>query len=298
MVRRELDRLSVPYVIFNQRHVDDYEFEYQVANGAIDGRLRLGEVSLPIAQITAVYCRLMDVDYLPELAGEIEDSPRRAYWRNIHAALDEWLEIMPGCVVNRSSAMASNFSKPFQAGVISRHGFMIPETLITNDPSQVESFIATHGRVIYKSISGVRSIVTEFSDLDRMRLELIRGCPVQFQERVDGIDVRVHVVGDALFATAVSSEATDYRYGSSTFGAEVTLEPIQIGTDLMDRCRMLTHALGLEVAGIDLRVAAGQAVYCFEVNPSPAFSYYESSTGQPIARALAEYMAASVGDEC
>jgi hypothetical protein len=33
--------------------------------------------------------------------------------------------------------------------------------------------------------------------------------------------------------------------------------------------------------------------YCLEVNPSPAFSYYEDSTGQPIAAALAAYLAAA-----
>jgi hypothetical protein len=33
-------------------------------------------------------------------------------------------------------------------------------------------------------------------------------------------------------------------------------------------------------------------VYCFEVNPSPAYSYYESHTGQPISAALARYLVA------
>jgi hypothetical protein len=32
-------------------------------------------------------------------------------------------------------------------------------------------------------------------------------------------------------------------------------------------------------------------VICFEVNPSPAFSYYERHTGQPIARELALWLA-------
>ena len=32
-------------------------------------------------------------------------------------------------------------------------------------------------------------------------------------------------------------------------------------------------------------------MYCFEVNPSPAFSYDEAHTGQPIAQAIARYLA-------
>jgi hypothetical protein len=32
-------------------------------------------------------------------------------------------------------------------------------------------------------------------------------------------------------------------------------------------------------------------VFCFEVNPSPGYSYFEANTGQPIARAVARYLA-------
>jgi glutathione synthase/RimK-type ligase-like ATP-grasp enzyme len=48
--------------------------------------------------------------------------------------------------------------------------------------------------------------------------------------------------------------------------------------------------LGLAFAGIDLKITPEKHVYCFEVNPSPAFSYYQSNTGQPIADAVAAYL--------
>jgi hypothetical protein len=34
--------------------------------------------------------------------------------------------------------------------------------------------------------------------------------------------------------------------------------------------------------------------FCFEVNPSPAFLYYQQATGQPIATAVAGLLAAAV----
>jgi hypothetical protein len=40
-----------------------------------------------------------------------------------------------------------------------------------------------------------------------------------------------------------------------------------------------------------LKVTQDNRVYCFEVNPSPAFSYYEANTGKPIAQAIAAYLA-------
>src|SRR5437899_2630061 len=93
-----------------------------------------------------------------------------------------------------------------------RHGFEVPDTLITNDPDLVNEFRARYGRIIYKSMSGVRSIVQVFGDDDLKRLQNIRWCPTQFQAFVEGTDVRVHVVGEQVFATGICSEATDYRY--------------------------------------------------------------------------------------
>ena len=49
--------------------------------------------------------------------------------------------------------------------------------------------------------------------------------------------------------------------------------------------------MGLAFAGIDLRSGADGRTYCFEVNPSPAYSYYESATDEPISERLGEYLA-------
>ena len=62
--------------------------------------------------------------------------------------------------------------------------------------------------------------------------------------------------------------------------------------EVEDRCRTAAVALQLPVAGIDLRRTPEGEWYCFEVNPSPAFSYYEDATGQPISAAVARLLAA------
>ena len=51
------------------------------------------------------------------------------------------------------------------------------------------------------------------------------------------------------------------------------------------------RGLGLDFAGIDLKLSPDGRVYCFEVNPCPAYSYYQDHAGQPIARAVAFYLA-------
>ena len=55
--------------------------------------------------------------------------------------------------------------------------------------------------------------------------------------------------------------------------------------------------LDLPLCGIDLKRAVDGTFFCFEVNPSPAYSYYQDQTGQPIADALVDYLAGTNEEE-
>lgn len=192
-------------------------------------------------------------------------------------------------VVNRPAAGRSNWSKPFQLGLIAAAGFTVPDTLVTTDPAAARDFLAEHERIVYKSVSGVRSIVATLDSAGADRLNNVAGGPVQFQQWIDGDDVRVHVVGERWFATAIDSAADDYRYASRT-GADVTMAPIEIPGELGERLVALARGMGLLVAGIDLRLTDGGEWFCLEVNPSPGFTFYEDATGQPIAEAIGDIL--------
>jgi glutathione synthase/RimK-type ligase-like ATP-grasp enzyme len=99
----------------------------------------------------------MDHRHLPECRTNLLIRRSSSIAANLFDTLTRWAEISPARVVNRVAPMGSNFSKPYQAQLIKRYGFEVPETLITNDPELVRAFRVRHGRVIYKSISGVRS---------------------------------------------------------------------------------------------------------------------------------------------
>jgi hypothetical protein len=290
-VARELDALELSYVWFNQRSFATISLELEVSGSKIGGELWVEGHSYGLKDFTGAYCRLMDDNLLPELETETLDSPKRNQARALHRALTDWSNLSPCRVVNRPSAQRSNCSKPYQYQLIAGYGFSIPDTLITNDPQLVKEFCDQHPKVIYKSMSGVRSIVRLMEPGDLSRLDDIRWCPVQFQQFIDGTDVRVHTVGDEIFATAISSRATDYRYGHTTGHLNVELFEVALPSDVCERCILLARGLGLDFAGIDLKLTPDGRVFCFEVNPSPAYSYYESCTGQPIARAVAVYLA-------
>jgi predicted ATP-grasp superfamily ATP-dependent carboligase len=289
MVREALAELDAPTIIFNQRDFAAAHFQFDLGQEQITGKLSVNGTRCDLSEVTGVYMRLIDEQALPEFRQLSPQSPERAQCRNLHDALLQWMEITPSRVINRCRPMASNSSKPYQAQLISQLGFSIPETLITNDPALVRDFYVQHRRVIYKSISGVRSIVQELTPGDLARLDQIRWCPTQFQAFVPGTNVRVHVIGREVFATSISTNATDYRYARRQ-GGETELTATVLSDDLSERCIRLAEALELPFAGIDLKVAPSGEVFCFEVNPSPGYTYYESHTGQPIAMAVARYL--------
>ncbi len=290
LVSEALESNGTRYVVLNQRKYSSMKMSLEINRGKPSGKLQLNGDSYSVDEFTGVFTRLMDYHHLPELKDAPETSPEVNFCRNLFDTLTRWAEITPARVVNRVAPMGSNFSKPYQAQLIKRYGFEVPETLITNDPELVRAFRARHGRVIYKSISGVRSIVQTLTDDDMTRIDNIRWCPTQFQAFVEGTNVRVHTVGDKVFATAIKTDATDYRYAHRQSGDYADLRPVDLADDLAEMCVKLAAGLGLAFAGIDLKITPENYVYCFEVNPSPAFSYYESQTGQPISRAVADYL--------
>lgn len=296
MVRQRLDDAGVPYVMLNQRDFASADIAFEVWNGRVTGRLELPGASYRLEDFHAIYTRLMDDRSLPELRHEPPDSLMRRHCRGFHEALTRWMEISPAIVMNRCAPMSTNSSKPYQAQLIQRLGFRTPETLITTDPAAVRAFAGRHPRVVFKSVSAARSIVRTLEPDDFERIENIRWCPTQFQEFVDGTNVRIHTVGGRVYATAVSTDATDYRYAKRQTGSHAELREVELSKQLSERCLALAAALELEFAGIDLKITPADDVYCFEVNPSPAFSYYESATGQPISEGVA--MALAQADQC
>lgn len=242
-------------------------------DGQVRGWIEPSGRRVPVASIRAMYTR-PQADPAPP--------PASAAFLGLAASVD-------AIVVNRPAAGRSNHAKPFQLGVIAAFGIAVPPTVVTTDPIVARAFLARHGRIIYKSISGVRSIVATLDEAEAGRLEGVRTGPVQLQRWIEGIDVRVHVVGRRWFATMIDSDAVDYRYASASHHHRrmfATTIPQALG----ERLVALASDMGLLLAGVDLRLTPEDEWYCFEVNPSPGFTFFEEATDQPIAAAVADLL--------
>jgi glutathione synthase/RimK-type ligase-like ATP-grasp enzyme len=240
-------------------------------------------------ELTGVYIRYLGPEgriSLPNIAP--------AAMPAVHCETDTGLMVMledlPCAVVNRLGGGISNNSKVYQALLLRQCGLLVPPTLVTNDPEAARQFYEDcRGEVIYKSLSGIRSVVRRLEPEQLSRLSLLRYGPAQFQSFIPGENVRVHTVGDRLFATRVHTEAVDYRYARRD-GHEVKMQPARLPPSVEDACLRVARELDLLLTGIDLKETPDGEYYCFEVNPCPGFLYYERYTGQPISTALADLL--------
>jgi glutathione synthase/RimK-type ligase-like ATP-grasp enzyme len=283
-VRQRLEEMGIRPAFIDQRHVPEYDFELETG---VDegGRITGPGCSVETDDVRAIYARPYSFADLDTLSGL---DPASAAWQRaagFEMSMLAWCDMTGALVVNRPASMGSNQSKPYQLDIIRKAGFRVPETLITTDPATAAAFRERHREVIYKSVSSWRSIVSRMSEQDLLRLDDVTCCPTQFQRFIEGTDYRVHVVNEVVYAHRIDCTDDDYRYSQQT-----RMEPVQLDGSLEKRCVALARELTLEFAGIDLRLSADGAWYCFEVNPSPGFTYFDGPSGA-ISLAVAQRLA-------
>lgn len=288
-----LTALGYPYRLLNLGLFPrGYRLSWRWADGAPSGTLEreggAGEAwRLELAELTGVFVRYVGLDGVMPFEG-LSEAQQQALVNECQGGLLALLEHLPCLVANRALPSLSNHSKPYQALLLRRAGFKTPPTLVTSDPDAARRFFEAHGgEVVFKSLSGLRSVVRKMTPSDLARLPRLRHGAAQFQAYLPGDNVRVHTVGKEVFATRIRSQAVDYRYARRQ-GHTAEMEADELPPALARACSSLAGDMGLVIAGIDLKQTPDGEWYCFEVNPCPGFAYFEQRTGQPISAALAE----------
>lgn len=293
LVYEALQTRGCPVVFLDQRDLEqtDVDFSFDPSQNPqeqMKGSLRVRGTTINFQDVRSIYMRPYHYCELPAV---VRAGPDSALWRHgmkTQAILESWADLFPALVIGRPEAMSCNASKPRQAARLASMGFNVPSTLITTDPDAAFDFWQEHTEVVYKSISGTRSIVSRLRPEHRARLDEVTSCPTQFQQYIRGVEYRVHVVGQKMFACRILCGEDDYRYAKD----EVPMEACELPRDIAERCRTAAAKLALPLAGIDLRCSVEGVWYCLEVNPSPGFSFFQWKTGQPIAEAIADLLEA------
>lgn len=236
-----------------------------------------------LAAYDSVWTRLIDIS---ERAPSDRLARRSA---GLYLALSQLLSRCPLPVMNPPLGGASGFSKLYHAASMAAWGWSIPRSCLTNSPTRASRFIdSCPGGVIFKGSSAVKTWATLYDASEHEeRLRHLRAAPVLFQERIDGPDVRVHVVGERLFAEAIESSRVDYRVSGGN-----TYQPIEVPAAIAGACLGLSRDCALPLVGIDFKVERASGEWYFlEANPMPCYEGYDRRAGGAISAAIAEWLA-------
>jgi len=179
-------------------------------------------------------------------------------------------------------------------------GLAIPRTLVTSDPDEARRFIDRPGdaATVFKTFSCTHQVWREtrlVGEPEREALDSVRLAPVIFQEYVPAeVDLRVTVVGTQVFAAAIHSADTDYPVDFRMSLGQAQVEAVDLPEAVSGRLLELMERLGIVYGAFDLRrTPEGEHVF-LEVNTAGEFLFIEERTGQPIAEAVAGWLAAGV----
>src|SRR5713101_10104544 len=147
-VKDALDVFGTPYFFLDQRDVAHTQVRFHVGR-TVSGILNNNGTTLCLEDVTAVYLRPHDTRRLPDVARAGENSSLWRHALRVDEMLLSWADLTPAAVLNRPTAAASNGSKPYQASLIRRQGFEVPDTLITTSAASLDSFRVQHGPIIF-----------------------------------------------------------------------------------------------------------------------------------------------------
>jgi len=193
--------------------------------------------------------------------------------------------------------------KAYHLGEAVACGFAVPPTLITTDPDRLLDFYEEHdGRVISKAVQmGMRGTrddpmgryTERITHRDLGYAAALRLAPMILQAYVrKDVEIRVTVVGDAVFPVEIDSQATNHtavdwrRYDLH----HTPHRPHRLPGDVADRCRTLVHRLGLSYGCLDLILTPEGRYVFLELNPNGQFDWLEMATGVPITAALTDLL--------
>ena len=221
--------------------------------------------------------------------------------------LNEWQEainglwqLLPVRWMNHPVRDEAAGRKAIQLRTAREVGLRVPRTVVTSDPGHARAFIESNlpGRTVYKTFSCTHEIWREtriVRDQDLSVLDAVRVAPTIFQEFVPAeADLRITVVGRQLFPAAIRFPDGDRPVDFRLNLGRASVEPCELPDGVAAALLALMDRLGLAYGAVDMRRTPDGDYVFLEVNTAGEFLFIEERTGQPIARALAEWLATPV----
>lgn len=207
-------------------------------------------------------------------------APEDDYW-SLLGDFFNFVALWEGAVLCPPSKQMPNESKLFQINNSLRkaaagHPSMsLGQSYVIKGSAQFFALKQDQSYVV-KSLSGVRSVVVDENDYQLWPVDGLNHVPVLFQKKVEGNDLRVHLIQGQLFAKrSHTKEKIDYRYDANFFQLS-DLE--NLDEALVHFCLSVAREEDNQLLGIDF-IQTDLGYVALEANPSPGWSAYHPFNG-------------------
>ncbi|WP_351227412.1 ATP-grasp ribosomal peptide maturase [Streptomyces sp. NPDC002133] len=291
MVVAKLHERGVPLVRLDPADVPgEAALSAEYVHGDFYGHLSMDGRLLSMGALRSIWVRRPGepAAHAPEPSEWLTAETEQALYGMLYSATARWM--------NHPSVSTQARCKPWQLSMAHRSGFAVPPTVITTFPRVARQFAAQYRDIVVKSASGPPvgdppvALPTTRIDQDTDFSGVAAGPTLLQQYIPKRADIRLTSVGSRLFAARKLSAAdqVDGRYGSTGHG----WEPAEIPGRIDRAVREYTSLAGLAYAAFDFAEDAEGVWWFLECNQGGQFGFIELETGQPIAEAVAAWLAA------
>jgi len=178
-------------------------------------------------------------------------------------------------------------------------GFLVPETLLSNDRKTIVEFASRFDKVAVKAQAAVRlerseGFATTFTqmctaeELAKQGASLARA-PVLVQPYLEKrMEIRATVVDSSVFLCEIDSQASERtRVDWRRYDFDRVAHRLIADDELERKLADFVEEAGLRYAAIDLLQTPTSEMYFLDLNPSGQFSWIEGLTGAPITDTIA-----------
>ncbi|MFS8201167.1 ATP-grasp ribosomal peptide maturase [Streptomyces sp. CWNU-52B] len=297
MVVAELDGDGVPVVRLDPADLPGpVALSGEYVRGGFRGHLSAGGRLVSMNGLRSVWVRRPGVpaSHSAEPSDWLTEESSQALYGMLRSTDARWM--------NHPDAAHRARHKPWQLHLAQRCSLPVPATLITTFPQAARDFAIRFPDLVVKPVSGAhpqeppRAVPTSRVAPDTDFAAVAFG-PTLFQRRVvKRADIRLTCVGDRLFAArkAVAPDAdpdeVDVRFATS----DALWRPVDTPSSIAAGVRAYLRDAGLAFGAFDFAEDTDGMWWFLECNQSGQFGFVQIDSGQPIAAAVADWLAAPV----
>ncbi|MFJ9755924.1 ATP-grasp ribosomal peptide maturase [Streptomyces sp. NPDC101149] len=294
MVVAELHLCSVPVMRLDPADVPGKAvLSADYAHGDFDGHLSVNGQVLSMGGLRSVWVRRPGepAAHASESSSWLTAETRQALYGMLYSAPTRWMN-------HPRNADQARY-KPWQLRIAHLSGFAVPPTVITTAPRVAQQFAEEYRDVVVKSASGpppgdpASALPTTL--VGPGAFSTVAAGPALLQRYVPkSADIRLTCVGPRLFGARKRSAPgqVDGRYGDTGHAWQTTPVPDRIVKSVQEYLALS----GLAYAAFDFAEDEDGLWWFLECNQAGQFGFVELETGQPIAEAVALWLAGRAGE--